>query len=178
MEPEFESYLKQTIPVIKKRVSKFAHGNSFINEDLYSTALEKIWLYRGNFKGNIIDFQKWVSIIVKNAYIDMYRRKPDVYFVDVQYINISNSFNIINKIDSTDKIDAITKSVEDNFNSFYFGIFKMHFIDGYIYDDVASHFKVPIGTVKNRIFKMRRFIIKNHGINSRTNRGPCLEKEG
>lgn len=159
MEPNFETLLNKTLPLIKQRATRLSAGNNDVRDHLYSVSLEKIWYYRSGFKGNEIDFQKWISMIVRNASIDIHRSKKakDIDIDQVSYI-LADSSNIEKKISDTEFINEIDRSVKEKFNELYYTIFKLHFIEGFDHKQLHIKLSMPKVTVRVAIHYIRKFI--------------------
>jgi RNA polymerase sigma-70 factor (ECF subfamily) len=125
--------------------------------DLVQDTFLKALNYKNKF-ADFTNFNAWVFTIMKNTFINNYRR------------NIKEN-NIIDKIQDLDYADhphvSVSSSPESNFTveeiettidllSNEFKVpFRMH-IDGYKYKEIADELGLKIGTVKSRIFLSRQ----------------------
>ena len=106
-------------------------------------------------------FKSWTFTIMKNAFVDKYRRSLSQNTFSDQTIE---SF-FINQAEPTgfEDPDSTYSAIEINRNIDHlkekFRVpFKM-FIDGYKYNEIADELNLKIGTVKSRIFLSRKQLI-------------------
>ena len=106
-------------------------------------------------KGN---FKAWAFTILKNTFINNYRRTPLQY----SFYDHSSELSDINRTmafasddpETTYSELEIKENIEQLRDKLRFP-FKMH-IDGYKYKEIAKELNLNIGTVKSRIFLSRR----------------------
>jgi RNA polymerase sigma-70 factor (ECF subfamily) len=115
------------------------------------------------------NFKAWTFTIMKNIFINNYRKKIKVntildatnnsYFIDSGAEKVTNEGgrNIMMK-----ELEQMISSLDDSIRV----PFLMHH-EGYKYNEIADYFKLPLGTVKSRIFFARKalkeMIVKNYG---------------
>ena len=104
------------------------------------------------------NFKAWVMTIMKNIFINNYRRKQrhntmvdtteNLYFINKGERTIRNGgeMQIIMK-EVVQMIDALDESLR--------APFLLHY-QGYKYKEIAERFGLPLGTVKSRIFFARK----------------------
>ena len=130
-------------------------------DDLLQETFLKALSFRNQFIQNT-NFKAWIYTIMKNAFINNYRR-------DVKAKNTfdgsNNDFHLLilqDKVypspDSLYSLKEIQKSI-DALDDEYKIPFNM-FIDGYKYKEIAEKFNLPLGTVKSRIFFTRKKLEK------------------
>jgi RNA polymerase sigma-70 factor, ECF subfamily len=103
-------------------------------------------------------FKAWTLTIMKNTFLDNYRRS----LRKISYSDNINESSIIIKSetaasdnpDSVYSAEEITQSIE-KLNEKFRIPFKM-FINGYKYTEIADELNLKIGTVKSRIFLSRK----------------------
>ena len=130
--------------------------------DLLQETMLKALTYREKFKQNT-NFKAWVYTIMKNTFINDYRRK----------VKKNNTFDQSNSdlhlLFSKDKVypapDSFysTKEIRstiDGLDKDYKVPFKM-FLEGYKYKEIAEQLELPLGTVKSRIFFTRKRLEKS-----------------
>ncbi len=152
----YDNYSKALYGVIYTVV-----GNAEEAEDILQTVFLKIW---DNFqmydksKGRLYT---WMLNIARNAAIDYIRSKQNK-------INLKNltSDNIVNEIDkqhsNSTNYDYIgLKNVLSELKAEHQTIIDMAYYKGYTQDEIATHLKMPLGTVKT---KVRQAIIILRGI--------------
>lgn len=123
-----------------------------------------------NYKLTITDQEKehpnidgFLTVLVKNAAIDIKRNDKLPYWDEISElvggIEYQPNFELKN---------FEFKVVERFLNHKSFAeIFKMHFINGKHYQEIADEIKCPIGTVKFAIHRIRKYANKNFGENYR-----------
>lgn len=113
------------------------------NEDKYTD--------NTNFKG-------WVFTIMRNIFINNYRRTARAATVvdtteNLYHLNLSQDSGLETP-DGSFQASEITDAI-DEFPEEYRIPFSMH-VAGYKYNEIAEHMHLPLGTVKSRIFFARK----------------------
>jgi RNA polymerase sigma-70 factor (ECF subfamily) len=125
--------------------------------DLLQETMLKALTYRDKFKQNT-NFKAWVYTIMKNTFINDYRRKVK------KNNTFDNSNGDLHLLFSKDRVypapDSFYSSKEirasiDSLDDEYKIPFNM-FLQGYKYKEIASELELPLGTVKSRIFFTRK----------------------
>ena len=104
------------------------------------------------------NFKAWTSTIMKNTFINNYRKSV----LQAIYRDQNNELSFYNRTkytgydnpDSAYSVSEITKHIEQLEDKFRIP-FKMH-LNGYKYKEISDTLTVNIGTVKSRIFMARR----------------------
>ena len=161
MEP---AHLDQQIATLQPTLRGFSYHFTRNREeslDLVQDTLLKAFTYKHKFQEDT-NLKGWLFTIMRNTYINNYRKsKRERTSIDntkeLYYLNVED----------THTFNRPAESLE--FKEFYRSIntlkdellipFKMH-STGYKYHEIAAHLKLPIGTVKNRIFHSRKEIQK------------------
>ncbi|MFV0594005.1 MAG: RNA polymerase sigma factor [Draconibacterium sp.] len=130
-------------------------------DDLLQETFLKALTYREKFTQNT-NFKAWIYTIMKNTFINDYRRKVKTKNT---FEGSNNDFHLMftkDKVypapDSFYSSKEITKSInalEDEYKV----PFTM-FLDGYKYKEIAEELNLPLGTVKSRIFFTRKKLEK------------------
>lgn len=126
-------------------------------EDLLQETFLKALTYRDKFTQNT-NFRAWVYTIMKNTFINDYRR--NVKTKNISYSPDGNSHLLSLKDKVYPEPDSLyrTKEIHKNINELEEGLkvpFTM-FLDGYKYNEIAEELDLPLGTVKSRIFFTRK----------------------
>ncbi len=140
---------------------KFTHDHDE-SLDLVQDTLLRALTYRKQFKKDT-NLKGWLFTIMRNTFINNYRRRQRARVTndaskDLKVLSMKEE-HTFNKPQENFEFNEIWKDV-NNLRSELLIPFKMH-ISGYKYHEIAAHLKIPIGTVKNRIFNARKEIQKN-----------------
>lgn len=126
-------------------------------KDLYQETAFRAISNRDKFRPGT-NFKAWLFTIMKNIFINNYRRKTkantiidstdNMYFINSGSASISNDAqsNIMMK-----ELKGMINSLEDSIKL----PFEMHY-EGFKYQEIADELDLPLGTVKSRIFFARR----------------------
>lgn len=107
---------------------------------------------------NSINFKGWVLTIMRNIFINNYHRAK----YEVKQTDTSDNFHLLNLPQKTDlttpegwmafqEIIGIINSFPDNYKTPF-----LMYIEGYKYYEIAETLCLPLGTVKSRIYFMRK----------------------
>ena len=104
------------------------------------------------------NFKGWVFTIMRNIFINNYRRVARAATVvdqteDLYHLNLSQDSGIDSPEESF-SVQEITAAINE-FPEKYRVPFSMH-IAGYKYEEIAEETGLPLGTVKSRIFAARK----------------------
>lgn len=150
---EFATQIANSIPFLDEYAKRF-----FLNEDdrkdLVSEtilkALDKKELFR---QGNIGEFKGWLITILKNSFINLYRKKErqatDNYDNE-QMALISEIKRYSQDADSDSTYYELQELVKTSLKGADFRIF-MAYVNGYAYEQIAEIMNMPIGTIKSKI---------------------------
>jgi RNA polymerase sigma factor (sigma-70 family) len=130
-------------------------------DDLLQETFLKALTYREKFTQNT-NFKAWIYTIMKNTFINDYRRKVKTKNT---FEGSNNDFHLMftkDKVypapDSFYSSKEINKSI-DELEDEYKIPFTM-FLEGYKYKEIAEELDLPLGTVKSRIFFTRKKLEK------------------
>ena len=131
--------------------------NSEDAKDLYQETAYRVITNRDKFRPGT-NFKAWCFTIMKNIFINNYRRKAKANTIidstDNMYFINSGSSAISNDANSNILMGELSKMVESLENSIRVP-FEMHY-EGFKYQEIADELELPLGTVKSRIFFARR----------------------
>ncbi len=137
-------------------------------EDLYQETAFRAYTNRDKFNPGT-NFKAWLFTIMKNIFINNYRRKVKMNTImdatdNNYYINSGK-----NKIGNGGEASILMQELDGMIESLDVDIkqpFLMHFT-GYKYQEIADQLGLPLGTVKSRIFFARKalkeLITKSYG---------------
>lgn len=108
------------------------------------------------------NFKAWLFTIMKNIFINNYRKKVKSYTImdptgNLYYLN-SGKTTIPNGAESNIMMEELSVIIEE-LDSNIKNPFLMHYY-GYKYQEIADYLDLPLGTVKSRIFFARRELKK------------------
>ncbi len=145
---------------LQESLRRFASSLTADRDDAQDLFQETI-LNSLNFYDKIndeINFKAWTYTIMKNIFINNYRRSAryNIYrdqIKELSYINQTEASGSYDP-DSIYLAKEITQSIEQLKDVFQIPL-KMH-IEGYKYQEIADKLNLNLGTVKSRIFLSRR----------------------
>lgn len=153
-----------TSRIASMRSSLLAFTNRFTYDreeslDLVQDTILKALTYRHKFKSDT-NLKGWLFTIMRNTFINKYRRQkliPTQYDTtdSLYYLNIedAHTFSSPEKNLHYKTLWELIEQVREEWRI----PFKMY-SSGYKYHEIAEHLKLPVGTVKNRIFHARKEI--------------------
>lgn len=126
-------------------------------KDLLQETYMKAIAYKDKFREKT-NLKAWLYTIMKNTFINNYRRKVKSRTIidqteDLYYLNNARESRETSPISMHNYSEV--KTVVDTLQDEYRIPFKMH-NEGYKYKEIADYLNLPIGTVKSRIFLARR----------------------
>lgn len=148
--------LEEKIIAIKTNLYRFAYSLTSNKEDASDLTQETMlkllsnevkYKEKNNFKG-------WAFTIMKNIFINDYRKLSKYQIVDSEYLTLEN-LNLKNIYEPEQILNA--KEIHILINQFPSDLkvpFSL-FLSGYSYQEISDRVGIPIGTVKSRIFSVR-----------------------
>lgn len=130
-------------------------------EDLLQDTMVKALRYKDNFQDGT-NFKGWLFTIMRNIFINNYKRKKLQNTVSDQTANqfLLNSGTAAADLVSTRINEKDIQLAISGLNHEYRTPFQM-FMDGYHYDEIADAMAIPMGTVKSRIFHARKRLMED-----------------
>lgn len=158
---EFNTMVTRQADSLKLYALRFTHDAEDAN-DLVQDTILKALCYCNKFKEGT-NLKGWLYTIMKNTFINKYRRFVKIGTVviqseDIQYSNLMFSASN-NQGESKFVLDDIKIALESLSDEYYVP-FTMYF-DGHKYHEIAEHLTIPIGTVKTRIHVARKLLKKS-----------------
>lgn len=130
-------------------------------EDLLQDTYLKVMQNENSYKEDT-NLKAWVITIMKNTFINNYRRKQrSKVFIDQSEDLYYLSNSVFSNEDNADMhlyYTEINKKIQEKKEE-QKKPFEM-FIDGYKYQEIADEMNISIGTVKSRIFFMRKRLME------------------
>ena len=150
---------------VSQIISKFVANNADIN-DIAQDAFIKAYKAINSFRGES-SFYTWLYRIVVNAaktFLESNSKHKNSIDVDSPEFQSIDEQGILASKDTPDRIiesqelhEVILKAMNDLPKELREAI-TLREIEGMSYDDMAIALKVPVGTVRSRIFRAREFI--------------------
>lgn len=139
-------------------------------KDLYQETTYRALFNRDKFQPDT-NFKAWMFTIMKNIFINNYRKKVKANTVldntENQFYLNSFSHSAANAAEGNillKELNTMVSSLDDSIRI----PFTMHF-EGYKYQEIADDLNLPLGTVKSRIFfarkELKEKILANYGFN-------------
>ena len=126
-------------------------------KDLYQETAFRAMSNKDKFRPGT-NLKAWLLTIMKNIFINNYRKKVKANTIvdstdNLYYIN-SGSTTIQNQAYSNIMMDELEGMIE-NLDDTLRVPFEMHYL-GYKYQEISDKLRLPLGTVKSRIFFARK----------------------
>ena len=150
--------IQDQIPFLYKIAYKYttdvAVADDLVQETVYK-ALKNIHSFKEG-----TNLRAWLSIILRNNFINDYRKKSRYTNTDDIGSYVGDKENYKSKNGGISKLylehinEAIT-DLPDNLRKPF-----LYYFDGYSYEEISNMFEVPLGTVKSRIHHARKKLKK------------------
>jgi RNA polymerase sigma-70 factor (ECF subfamily) len=156
---EFNEALIQLEPNLRSFAMNFTR-NSEDAKDLTQETMLKAITYRNYFTPQT-NFRAWVFTIMRNLFINQYRRKSR----SGQLFDDSKEMYLLTNNPDPDQSPVNSYTIKEvkhqiaNLEEEYKTPFEMHF-KGFKYKEIAEELDIPIGTVKSRIFVARKKLME------------------
>jgi RNA polymerase sigma factor (sigma-70 family) len=128
-------------------------------KDLYQETIYKAFANRDKYSVGT-NIKAWLYTIMRNTFINEYRRKTRRYIVSM---DVNNDYAIMqhqglsfNNAESTIVLNDIIKRV-NKLPDIFKHPFKLYF-EGYKYQEIACAMNEPLGTIKSRIHFARKLL--------------------
>ncbi len=157
---DFNKNLEQCTSTLKSFALNLTKNDEEAEDLLQDTAYKAI-VNKDKFRQGT-NFKAWLFTIMKNTFINNYRRKVRRNTVmdntDNNYFINSSKSIVNNDADSKillEELNNLIDKLDENLKE----PFRMHFY-GYKYQEIADKSNIPLGTVKSRIFIARNELKK------------------
>jgi len=157
--------LSKNVISLNKPLQAFALNltrNMQDSEDLYQETMLRAMSNLEKFKSGT-NLKAWLFTIMKNIFINNYRknakRNTILDSTDNQYYINSAGFAAPNQAEANFKMEQIKGALGD-LNPEFRVPFLLYFT-GHKYHEIAQYLKLPLGTVKSRIFFARKQLKKD-----------------
>jgi RNA polymerase sigma factor (sigma-70 family) len=158
---EFNTLVTRENESLRMYALRFTHNHDDANDLVQDTMLKAITYYN-KFKDGT-NLKGWLYTIMKNTFINNYRRssKANSIVTQTEEITSSNLYysSTKNKGEAIFVMDDIKDALSVLHKDYYLP-FSMYF-DGYKYHEIAEELDIPIGTVKTRIHVARKYLKKS-----------------
>lgn len=142
--------------LLKSYAYKFTQDPDQIQDLIQETLLRAL-----KYMDELVDNPKvtsWLYVIMKNIYINEYRNKKQQYHysshlsngVEYGYTEPSFQMNIEKHLLLEQVKDALVQFPEEHAKLF------QEYLNGYKYQELSAQFQIPEGTVKSRIFTIKK----------------------
>lgn len=157
---EFSLQVASLRPTLKTFTRKFTTDREE-SQDLVQDTILKALTYCTKFREDT-NLKGWLFTIMRNTYINNYRKTQRAKTSldntkELFHLNVEDH-HTFNRPESTFEFKEVWQNV-NNIKDELLIPFKMY-TSGYKYHEISDHLKIPIGTVKNRIFHARKEIQK------------------
>jgi RNA polymerase sigma-70 factor (ECF subfamily) len=165
--PEFNAMVTQETESLRMYALRFTRNNEDANDLVQDTMLKAITYYEKFKEGT--NLKGWLYTIMKNTFINNYRRNTKANSVITQTEEITSSNLFFSSTKNKGEGIFIMDDIQDallGLQEDYYRPFSMYF-EGYKYHEIADHLEIPIGTVKTRIHVARKCLkktLKSYGV--------------
>lgn len=126
-------------------------------QDLLQETAMRAFRHRDKYKTGT-NFKAWISTIMRNTFINNYRRQKRRQEVSESVDNLAYAIENKNALPNHGEMNLRLEelySMFDQIGELYSVPFLMYF-RGYEYKEIAEILNVPLGTIKSRIFIARK----------------------
>src|SRR5690606_33619894 len=158
---KFETLITDHASSMKMYALHFTHDEQDADDLVQDTVLKAI-TYREKFQEGT-NIKGWLYTIMKNTFINNYRRVMKTSGVITQSEEITPANLFLSATENRGEKQFVMDDIKDAMNKLsedYYVPFTMYF-EGYKYQEIADHLRIPIGTIKTRIHVARRLLKKS-----------------
>jgi len=151
----FDSLIVEYRPRLKAYAMNFTHDEDDA-DDLIQDTLLKAFTYFANFKPGT-NFRGWLFTIMKNTFINNYRRNVRSKALIITEEDISSNNLMYSSSRNEGELKFINADIAKALKTLPANLYDpfMRYFEGYKYHEIAEEFGMPVGTVKTRIHHAR-----------------------
>ncbi len=145
---------------------RWKNGNKTEAEDLLSQAALKAWEKMQKFAGKIANFKSWVTVLVRNFWLDMQRRPCANQVEDIEVYAEREELGLVSVDDTPasalereDQKMVIRRAI-DELPALMRDTFMLHFYEELSHQEIAERQEISYQTVCKRISQARAILAK------------------
>lgn len=152
---KFETLITEYRTILRAYAMKFTRDEDDAN-DLMQDTLLKAFAYFANFKPGT-NFKGWLFTIMKNTFINNYRRNVRKHELIVTEEDISSNNLMVSATRNTAEAGFVGRDISKALATLPPPLYNpfMRYFEGYKYHEIAKEAGLPVGTVKTRIHHAR-----------------------
>jgi len=157
---EFNNMVNSHSASLKMHALNFTKDVEDANDLVQDTMLKAIRFYNNFEEGT--NFKGWLFVIMKNTFINNYRKIVKSKTLITQEEDISS----VNLMYSSEKNGSISKMIVDDIDKALnhlpeaYSVPFVKYFEGFKYHEIADELGIPLGTVKTRIHVAREMLKK------------------
>ena len=159
---EFEEKVKKIMDTLYKTAFNLTRNNHDA-EDLLQDAVFRAYRSYGS-SGEVKNFKAWMTAILRNAYINRYRKKKrepaEVQFVEGETENFTAADFAAREDAGGEEFSEAVRSAIDALPEKLRTAVILFYVDRFTYREIAEITGVPRGTVMSRLYNARRLLKK------------------
>lgn len=159
--PKFDSLVTKETESLRMYALRFTRSPEDANDLVQDTVLKAITYYDKFKEGT--NLKGWLYTIMKNTFINNYRRTTKVNSIVTQTDEITSSNLYFSSTKNNGEDIFVMDDIREALSLLekeYYTPFSMYF-EGYKYHEIAEQLEIPIGTVKTRIHVARKYLKKS-----------------
>lgn len=146
--------LEQLYDKYEKLVFSFSYkmtNNYGLSEEVVQDVFMKLWTQKGTYDESKGKFSSWLLTVVRNAAIDLMRKKKDTpYELEERDALQTNEPSIEEMYESKEEATAVRQSMKV-LKEEQQKVIRLFYFDAKSHSEIAEQLDVPLGTVKGRI---------------------------
>ncbi|WP_029284821.1 RNA polymerase sigma factor [Pedobacter sp. R20-19] len=157
---EFNNMVNSHSLSLKMHALNFTKDIEDANDLVQDTMLKAIRFYQNFQEGT--NFKGWLFVIMKNTFINNYRKSAKAKTLITQDDEISSA----NLMYSSERNGSVGKMIVDDIQKALnhlpevYSVPFIKYFEGFKYHEIAGELQIPLGTVKTRIHVAREMLKK------------------